>query len=375
VAARIVLFGATGYTGRLTARRLVELGARPVLAGRSAGRLEALAAELGGGLDTAVADVARPETVRALLEPGDVLISTVGPFARWGRPAIEAAISAGASYIDSTGEPQFVREVFDEHGPRAEAGGAGLVTAFGYDYVPGNLAGALALREAGDRAARVDVGYFAFGAGAGAASAGTKASLAGAAIAPGFAWRDGRLRDDRAASRVRSFDVRGRQRSGVSLGGSEHYGLPRVAPGLREVNVYFGWFGPLSRPMQAATALSGLVTRLPGAAGALSTASTRLTARFASGDPSPEEETKGESYVLAIAYDGLDEPLAEVRLSGPNGYVFTAGTLAWGAMRAAKKGLLASGALGPVDAFGLDQLEKGCAEAGLVRAGAAPASN
>jgi len=370
VAARIVLFGATGYTGRLTARRLVELGARPVLAGRSAERLKALAAELGE-LDTAVADVARPESVRALLEPGDVLISTVGPFARWGRPAIEAAIGAGAAYIDSTGEPQFVREVFQEHGPRAAAAGAGLVTAFGYDYVPGNLAGALALREAGDGAARVDVGYFAFGAGAGAASAGTKASLAGAAIAPGFTWREGRLRDERAASRVRSFDVRGRQRSAVSLGGSEHFGLPRLAPGLREVNVYFGWFGPLSRPMQAATAVSGLVTRLPGAGAAMATASTRMVARFASGDPSPEEETKGESYVLAIAYDGLDEPLAEVRLSGPNGYVFTAGTLAWGAMRAAKKGLAGSGALGPVDAFGLDQLEKGCAEAGLVRAGVA----
>ncbi|MQA97860.1 MAG: NAD(P)H-binding protein, partial [Streptosporangiales bacterium] len=145
---RIVLFGATGYTGRLTAHALAAQGAQPVLAGRNADRLAELAGRLG--LDsTAVADVDRPETVRDLVEPGDVLISTVGPFLRWGAPALEAAVEAGAVYLDSTGEPPFVREVFETYGPRAERTGATLLTAFGYDYVPGNLAGALALRRAG----------------------------------------------------------------------------------------------------------------------------------------------------------------------------------------------------------------------------------
>ena len=58
-------------------------------------------------------------------ESGDVLISTVGPFARWG----EAAINAGATYFDSTGEPAFIRRVFDHHGPRAAAAGSALLTA------------------------------------------------------------------------------------------------------------------------------------------------------------------------------------------------------------------------------------------------------
>src|SRR6266566_9511847 len=101
---RIVVFGATGYTGRLVAESLVESGARPVLAGRSGDRLVALAGELGG-LDTAVADVADPASVGALVESGDVLISTVGPFVKWGEPAVRAAISAGAQYLDSTGQP------------------------------------------------------------------------------------------------------------------------------------------------------------------------------------------------------------------------------------------------------------------------------
>ena len=85
MAPRIVLFGATGYTGRLVAEGLVERGLRPVLAARGRERLEAMAAELGG-LETAVADVADPASVRALVERGDVLVTTVGPFARWGAP-------------------------------------------------------------------------------------------------------------------------------------------------------------------------------------------------------------------------------------------------------------------------------------------------
>ena len=87
MAGRIVLFGATGYTGDLTARALVDRGARPVLAARNEARVRALAEELGG-LEWAVADVARPDSVRALVERGDVLVSTVGPFARWGEPAV-----------------------------------------------------------------------------------------------------------------------------------------------------------------------------------------------------------------------------------------------------------------------------------------------
>jgi short subunit dehydrogenase-like uncharacterized protein len=151
---QIVVFGATGYTGEGTARALVASGAKPVLAARSAERLARLADELGG-LETRVADVTRPETVRALIQDRDVLVSTVGPFLRWGTPAIEAAIDAGAVYIDSTGEPTFIRRVFEYYGPRARGTGASLLTAFGYDWVPGNLAGALALTEAGEQATRL----------------------------------------------------------------------------------------------------------------------------------------------------------------------------------------------------------------------------
>lgn len=364
MAARIVLFGATGYTGRLTAEALVAGGEKPVLAARSADRLEQLAGELGGGLETATADVSRPETIRNLVERGDVLVSTVGPFARWGGPAVEAAVATGAHYLDSTGETAFIRQVFERYGAGAQATGCGLITAFGYDWVPGNLAGALALREAGDAAARVDVGYFITGGGGmGDMSGGTRASAAGALTAPGFAWRAGRLATVRNADRYRRFPVGGRDLPGVAVGSSEHFTLPRLSPGLRDVNVYLGWFGPASRAMQGLS----LVASVPGVGAALGAVSSRLV-KGSTGGPDAAARARTGSHVQAIAYDAGGAELAHVTLEGVDGYTLTGRLLAWGAAWTARGELKGTGALGPVDGFGLDELEAGCAEAGLKRA-------
>ena len=363
---RIVLFGATGYTGDLTARALVARGVRPVLAARNRERLDALAAELGG-LETRVADVAAPETLSGLVERGDVLVSTVGPFMRLGAPAVEAAIAAGAHYLDSTGEGPFIRAVFERYGPAAEAAGSGLVTAFGYDWVPGNLAAALALREAGERATSVDIGYFVSGsAGAGTASGGTRASVLGLLLAPGYAFRDGRLVTEPAAKRLRGFDVGGRRAEGVTVASSEAFTLARLHPGLRDVNVYLGWAGSLSRALQVVSAGTSLLGRVPGARGAVG-AILRPLAPGSTGGPDAEARSHVGSVIVAEAFDAGGTRLAAVNLSGVNPYDFTAAVLAWGAQAAADGGLQGAGALGPVDAFGLEALVRGCAEAGIAR--------
>jgi short subunit dehydrogenase-like uncharacterized protein len=366
VAGRIVLFGATGYTGRLTAESLVKRGAKPVLAARDASKLEKLAGDLGGGLETATADVSRPETVRELVEKGDVLLTTVGPFSRYGEPALEAAVGAGAHYIDSTGESAFIRRVFEHWGPLAEAAGSGLVTAFGYDYVPGNLAGALALEEAGDPAVKVACGYYALG-GAPGGSGGTRASAAGAMLDSSFAYRGGRIVSERAAKRVRDFDVRGKQRAAISVGMSEHFALPRSYPRLRDVETYLGWFGNLSRVMQVQSAVMSTALMLPPARMGANALVNRFV-KGSTGGPGAEERAKTGSYVVAIASDAANRPLAEVRMQGPNGYTYTADILAWGATRAAERGVAGKGALGPVEAFGLEDLQAGNAEVGLKRA-------
>jgi short subunit dehydrogenase-like uncharacterized protein len=363
VAGRIILFGATGYTGRLTAAALVRRGAQPVLAARSKQPLDQLADELGG-LETALADVARPESVRDLVEKGDVLLTTVGPFKRWGAAAAEAAVKQGAHYIDSTGEPPFIREVFERYGPAAARAGCGMLTAFGYDWVPGNLAGALALREAGNAAERVDVGYFMTGDARDGMSGGTRASLAGVIAEPSFAWRDGRIVTERGAARMRQFDVNGKQRPAVTVGASENFALPRLAPQLREVNTYLGWFGPMSRAMQGFSMATSVLFKVPGTSALFEQATSRFV-KGSTGGPDAQARAKTGSHIVGAAYDGGGRQLSEIHLTGVNGYDFTAEILAWGAHRAATRGLGGTGALGPAEAFALNRLEAACASAGL----------
>ena len=345
----------------------MKRGVHPVLAGRNAASLDSLAVELGGNLETAVADVSRPESVRALISRGDVLVSTVGPFVRWGAPAVDAAIAAGAAYLDSTGEPPFIRDVFERYDGPARAAGCGLVTAFGYDWVPGNLAGALALERAGESAVKIAVGYFMSGRAnpREAMSGGTLASLTGVLLSPHFTFRDGRIVTERSAKRVRTFAAGGKQLAGVSVGSSEHFALPKLYPQLREVDAYLGWFGPASRAMQVLS----FAGELPG----VNSGVQKLGQRFvkgSTGGPDEAARSRTGSLIVAEAYNAVGTLLARVELRGPNGYTFTGEVLAWGARQALEQGFRATGALGPVEAFGLRELEAGCAEIGLVKAGA-----
>jgi short subunit dehydrogenase-like uncharacterized protein len=309
--------------------------------------------------------VADPVTVSSLVEEGDVLVSTVGPFVRWGAAAAAAATTSGAHYLDCTGEPPFIREIFERYGPAAEKTGSAMFTAFGYDWVPGNLAGGLALDRAGDGARRVDVGYFLTGSGdTSSMSGGTKASLVGVIAEPSFRFVDGRVQSERGAQMLRSFPVAARQQPAVSVGSSEHFALPRLAPGLQEVNAYLGWFGPASRAMQLMSGGMSLAMKVPGV-GELWKAAGEKLVQGSTGGPDESTRAKSGSHIVAIAYDGDANPLAEIHLTGVDGYSFTGRILAWGAEQAANGAVKGTGALGPVDGFGLEALTTGVAEAGI----------
>ncbi len=365
---RIVLLGATGHTGGRVARSLTARGARPVLAGRDAGRLAALAGELGGDagpLETAAADVTDRGSVQALVGRGDVLVTTVGPFQRLGGPALTAAVEAGAVYLDSTGEPPFVRRVFEDAGPRAERTGAALLTAFGHDYVPGTMAAALALAEAGPRAHRVDVGYALDGARGQAFSRGTLVSLLGVLLEPGHAFTGGRLEAEPAGLHTWSFEAAGRRRRGLWVGGSEHLTLPGLAPSLREVGVHLAWFGPGTPLASLLAPATPWIARLPGAGAGAVRLADWVGGRVAA---APSERGRVRTAVVAEVRDPAGERVARVELAGPDPYAMTADLLAWAAVRAAAGGVRGTGALGPVQAFGLDALVEGAATAGIVRA-------
>ena len=242
-----------------------------------------------------------------------------------------------------------------------------MLTAFGYDWVPGNLAGGLALERAGELATRVDIGYFITGSGA-SMSGGTKASLVGVIAEPSFGFRDGRIQTERGAKRVRSFRVGSKELSGVSVGSSEHFTLPRVAPRLREVNAYLGWFGPASRAMQVVSA--GSLGGDEGARGRTAMGGGQRALRAGVDGWSRRGGALEERLThLRDRVRLRGRPLSEAHIRGVDGYTFTGRMLAWGADRAAAGALKGTGALGPVDAFGLAELTEGCAWAGLSEEG------
>lgn len=152
----LILFGATGFTGTLVAEHLAaEAPARLswAIAGRDRAKLEALAERLrglggaGAAVRVRVADVGDPESLRALAAGASVVASTVGPFARYGLPVVEACVEGGAHYCDITGEPGFVATMIERYDERARAARLRLVPCCGFDSIPHDLAAWLAARS------------------------------------------------------------------------------------------------------------------------------------------------------------------------------------------------------------------------------------
>ncbi|MGY9071124.1 saccharopine dehydrogenase family protein, partial [Streptomyces sp. CAS3] len=140
----VVLYGATGFVGTLTAEYLAAhapQGLRWAIAGRDEVKLRRLRDRLPGGADIGVlrADAARPAGLRELAERARVVATTVGPYLRHGEELVAACADAGTDYLDLTGEPEFVDLMYVRHDARARETGARLVHACGFDSVPHDL--------------------------------------------------------------------------------------------------------------------------------------------------------------------------------------------------------------------------------------------
>lgn len=142
----LVLYGVTGYVGRLLAEYVAGAapeGTRIALAGRDLARVTAVRDALGGtasGWDVLRADATDPASLRAMAERTTVVVTTVGPYAAYGLPLVEACAAAGTDYADLTGEPLFVRDSIAAAHETAQATGARIVHSCGFDSVPSDLA-------------------------------------------------------------------------------------------------------------------------------------------------------------------------------------------------------------------------------------------
>jgi short subunit dehydrogenase-like uncharacterized protein len=138
----IVVLGATGFTGALTAEYLAAHGSgatRWAVAGRSRSKLEALRDRLGVDVQILGADIGDQASLRRLAEASRVVATTVGPYLRYGEPVVAACAAAGTDYVDLTGEPEFVDRMYVRHHATAQRTGARLVHACGFDSVPHDL--------------------------------------------------------------------------------------------------------------------------------------------------------------------------------------------------------------------------------------------
>ena len=155
----LVLFGASGFVGKLVAGYLAEHapeGTRIALAGRTRAKVELVRADLPGpgrSWPVLTADSADPAALAELAASTRAVVTTVGPYARYGLPLVEACARAGTHYADLTGEVLFVRDAIDAADATARETGARIVHACGFDSVPSDLAVAeLARRAAADGA-------------------------------------------------------------------------------------------------------------------------------------------------------------------------------------------------------------------------------
>lgn len=138
----IVVFGATGFVGRLTVAYLAgaaPAGTKIALGGRSQEKLERTAAELGVDWPLVVADGHDPASLKALAESTTVVATTVGPYLRYGLPLVEACAAAGTHYADLTGETLFMRRSIDAADETAKGSGARIVHTCGFDSIPSDL--------------------------------------------------------------------------------------------------------------------------------------------------------------------------------------------------------------------------------------------
>lgn len=148
----VVVFGATGITGRQVCAYLDEQAARWAPAARDRAKCDQVLGELGcAAPETIVADVNDPASLFAMAARTKVVLNLAGPYTLYGRPVIEACVSSGAHYMDLTGEIPFVRQMIDAYDARAAEAGVKVVQVAGFEALPADLAVLLAAEAARER--------------------------------------------------------------------------------------------------------------------------------------------------------------------------------------------------------------------------------
>ena len=140
----VVLYGATGFTGRQTVRYFAEFAPPDLkwaIAGRSQSKLLSLKQKLnlGANVDVVIADSADQTSLDAMAASTKVVLSTTGPFALYGTPVVDACVRSSTNYCDITGESQWIRTIVDGYHDQAAGKKLKIVNCCGFDCIPSDL--------------------------------------------------------------------------------------------------------------------------------------------------------------------------------------------------------------------------------------------
>jgi short subunit dehydrogenase-like uncharacterized protein len=230
----IVVFGATGFTGRLVVQALLDLGVRDVVAaGRRGDALRALADQYG--IEWRVGDATQPESLRSVARGANVVISTAGPFARFGEPIVRAALQAGAHFLDTTGEQAYMARILERYHGTAKLARRAIINAQAYEFALGYCASALLASSRHD-VTRIDVFNRSSATSGVSASRGTLKSAIGVLAAPALVRRAGRLALRRPSASPAEVTIPGLgPELAVPIPGGEALHLVRAHPEVRDV--------------------------------------------------------------------------------------------------------------------------------------------
>lgn len=341
----IVVYGATGYTGRLVSHELALRDAEFVVAGRNREKLDLLAAELDPTPKVAPVALDDGPGLRELLSDASAVIACAGPFSLHGEPVLAAAAETGTHYVDTTGEQPFLRATFDRFGAIAEGSGAALVSGMGFDYAPGDMIAALTGAELEGTIDELTLAYSLRGFGP---TRGTALSALEMMSAGDVEWEDGAYRDTARSTGRGRFDFPsplGRRRVGRYPAGEQitvprHLDVRRVRTVIDMTSVTPALLGPLAAPVMTGTGYL-METPVRGLA-------ARLIDRLPEG-PS-EKDRRAVRYTIVCDARG---PAGARRgiVRGGDVYGITAVCTTEGALRMAAPGYEPHGALAPAQAY------------------------
>ena len=340
----IALYGATGYTGRLTAAELRAADADFILSGRNGQKLERLAAELGGGITVRPAPLDDPVALRALLADCAAVIDCAGPFIRYGEPVLQAAVATSTHYLDTTGEQPYMRLALDRYGPEAKRKGAAVIPGMGFDYVPGDMIASLTADGMGD----VDEVALAYSVAGFGATRGTMHSALEMINGGDVEWRKLQwLPADQSTGRG-SFDFGGaigRQRmvrypAGEQVTVPRHISTRRVRTAISAASLVPS---PLAPAMPLLTRPAGLAMRTP-----LKRLVGGIISRLPEG---PSESDRAAARFTIVCDVTRGQTLRRGAVSGSDVYGLTAAAVSAGALTAARGGVSGAGGLAPSQAF------------------------